>query len=336
MTEGRGAVQAEEGEIGFNINMGMMKKALSIFVVFFIAITPCMAKDESKLLFYCDVYEGYDNNVNLDSSRKGGQFSELDMELAYRRAFTENVNGIIDYYLGTVTYHEQTDASFYDNNVSAAVALDLFDKRAALSFNNAFEYNYYPHEDASTYASYSPQLLFRHNISKTIYHRLGYDFEIRRYPERKAEDGSRAKKAAARQDIRNGLAYELAGLGIKDIFLKIKNRYYVNDSNDQYMDYYDYWAYRLDISTVVPLFRDRLFALIGAGYQRTDYKTRHLVSDTGRRQKDNLYNISSSLLFDITKRLSASLNYSYRQNESNEPSEKYSGSIYSIGFHYAF
>lgn len=308
------------------------------FLLVFLTVVSvnAFAEPSDNLLFYCDLYEGYDNNVNLDSSRKGDLFSEIDLELGYVLPFAKKFNGTIDYYLGSVVYHDMTDATFYDNNLSLGLDSDIVEDKLNLALDNIFEYNYYPNEEASTYISYSPQLSLRHNFNEAIFHVLSYDFAVTEYSDRKAVDGAGVKKESARQDIRNGITYELGGLAIKDIFFKVRNQYYVNDSNDQFMDYYDYWSYRFNVTAILPLFKDRLCALVGAGYQRFDYDTRQLVNDKDKTEKDDLYSMSASILFDLTKRFSMSLNYTYRQNESNEPSEEYSGSIFSAGLHYAF
>ncbi len=289
-----------------------------------------------KLLFYCDLYEGYDNNVNLDSFRKKDMFSEVDVELGYKQPLTTEINGTLDYSLNSTNYHHVTDASFYDNSLSLNFDSDIFDERANIALNNKVEYNYYSKDELSTYTSYNPQLALKHNINESVFQKLCYDFELREYTGTRATDGTGSKRDTGRSDISNGVSYEIGATFLKDIFIKVKNEYLVNDSNDQFMDYYDYWAYRVAVTGVMPLLTKRLYGLVSIGYQRTDYNSRQLVQDNTKTEKDNLYLASSSVIFDITKRLSVSLNYTYRQNESNEPSQKYSGSIMSAGFHYAF
>lgn len=289
-----------------------------------------------KVLFYADLYEGFDNNVNLDSSRKHDLFTEADMELGYKYPVTDDFNTTADYYLNSVNYSKVTDATYYDNNGSLNFDTDIFDKKANLAFNNRGEYNYYPHEDRSAYFLYNPELSIKYNFNKSVFQKLTYDFTFREYSDRKATEGSGADKNSDLKEVRNGITYDVAGLFFKDIFVKVRNQYFVNDSNDQFMDYYDYWAYRFNTTAIIPFLTDRLYSVISFGYQRSDYDSRQLVNDSSKTEKDDLYYASSSVIFDVTKKVSVSLNYTYRQNESNEPSQKYSGSIISAGFHYAF
>ena len=289
-----------------------------------------------EMLFYCDLYEGYDNNVNLDSSREKDIFTEADMELGYSQPVALDLNATLDYYLNSVTYHNITDASFYANNFSLDLDSDIFDGMANVAFNNRIVYNYFPREELSTYIAYDPQICIKHNFNESLFQRVVYDLGIRGYIDSKAADGANERRDTDRMDISNSVSYELGGLFLGGFFVKIKNQYIKNDSNDQFMDYYDYWAYRAAVTAMIPILTQRLHGLLSAGYQRTNYDSRQLVDDDTRKERDNLYNISSSLVFDMTKNISVSVNYAYRQNGSNEPSQKYSGSTISAGLHYAF
>lgn len=317
-----------------------MKKSHLIaisMVIFLLAVSVAHAAEgKGKVLFYADIYEGCDNNVNLDSSRKGDFFTESYAELGYKKPLTNTLSAIIDYYLVTMNYYKITDADFYDNNLLLGLDVNMFGDKVKLGFNNKAEYNYYPNEEISTYISYNPQLSLRHNFTKSTFQRLTYDFAVREYIDRKAQGGTGVAKDKDQQDMLNGLSYELAGLFFKGLFVKVKNQYFTNDSNDQNADYYDYWSYKFNATAIIPLLTERLYGLLSVGYQRIDYGARQLVDDKTKTEKDDLYDISSSLIFDITKRTSLSINYVYRQNESNEPSQEYSGSMVSAGLHYAF
>jgi len=309
---------------------------LSVLCLFVISIAEASEKEPGKFLFYADAYEGYDNNVNLDSQRKKDVYTEVDAQLGYKYPFNSLFGATLNYYLNSLNYYEVTDATFYDNNLSLALDTNLFDEKAKLTWGNSAGYIYYPHEERSTYFSYDSQISLKHSLTKTFSHKLAYDFIFRDFPDRKAGNGAGAAKGSDRMDIRNSLTYELSGLLVRDIFMRLNNQYYVNDSNDQFMDYYDYSSYRTSLTAIMPLFTKRLYGLVTIGYQRRVYNSRQLVNDKSETEKDNTYEGGSSLIFDITKKISMSLNYLYRQNESNEPSQKYSGSMVSAGFHYAF
>ncbi|MBI4335343.1 MAG: hypothetical protein HY589_01665 [Candidatus Omnitrophica bacterium] len=319
-----------------SIGLEALLSSVFLAVIFFAMPSGAWASAEKdRFIFYSDIYEGYDNNVNLDSSRAGDIFTETDTELGYARSLTDSVNATLDYYLTTQNYHDITDATFYYNNLSLGLDMDMLGQKAGASFVNNVEYNYYPNEEASTYVSYAPEISVKHNFNSKAYQKLSYEFMIREYTDKKAQGASGVNKDSDRRDIRSTLAHELTGMFFRDFFIKVKNEYFVNDSNDQNTDYYDYWSYRVSASVIMPVI-GKLYGLAGAGYQRRDYSTRPLVNDRTKTEKDDSYDIFSSLIYDITAKTSLSLNYVYKQSESNEPSQEYSGSTLFAGLHYAF
>jgi len=292
-----------------------------------------------EILFYCDLYQGYDNNVNLDSSRDGDFFTELALEAGYKHSFKNGFDATFDYYLSAITYYEVTDGSFYDNNVSVQLEKELFDAPFGFGAGNNFEYIYYPKEEGSIFYANESEVFIQHNIAEGIYQRLIYKFMFREYTDRKARDWANVAKGADRRDLRNSIIHEVRAIIFDKYVLKMRNQYFINDSNDQYMDYYDYSSYRIDTTFILPIFPfffENFYGLISLGYQLRDYDSRQLVNDASKTQEDDFYNAIGSLIYDLNKSFSISLNYVYCQNESNEPSEEYSGSTISLGLHYAF
>ncbi len=292
-----------------------------------------------EILFYADWYEGYDNNVNLDSTRKGDTYSELALEVGYKQPFKNDFDITLDYYLSALSYHEVTDGSFYDSNLSVELEKEIFDSKADLGLSSNFEYNYYPKDESSVYYAIEPKVFIQHNFNENVYQKVIYSFLFKEYTDRKTQDTAGADKAADRKDLRNTIAHELRAIVFDEYVLKLKNQYFFNNSNDQYLDYYDYYSYRVDATAILPvfpLFFKDLYGLVNLGYQLRDYTARSLIDDTSRSEEDNFYNVISSLIYDLNDKLSLSFNYVYSQNESNEPSEEYSGSTFSLGFHYAF
>ncbi|MFH1790887.1 MAG: hypothetical protein ABH885_02750, partial [Candidatus Omnitrophota bacterium] len=162
-----------------------------------------------ELILYCDLYEGYDNNVYLNSSRKGDLYSEAALELGYRKPFANGLDATLSYYLSAINYNEMTDFSFYDNNLKLEVDRDIFDSLFKLGVSNNVEYIYYPKDEDSIFYALNSEVFIQHNFTNDIYHRLIYSFMAREYDSRKAEDGSGVDKSAERRDLRNGVAHEL-------------------------------------------------------------------------------------------------------------------------------
>ena len=107
-----------------------------------------------------------------------------------------------------------------------------------------------------------------------------------------------------------------------------------NDSNYEYQDYYDYWGLNLK-TTGVFYFTKKFYSIINFSYTRKSYDERK-TADSVTDQKDNLYVASFLLAYDITSSCTISADYTYRDNQTNQPFDKYSGSVYTISVNYAF
>ena len=117
--------------------------------------------------------------------------------------------------------------------------------------------------------------------------------------------------------------------------VKIKFEYYYNNSNYPYLAYYDYDSYRLTLSCT-HLFNKKLFGHFSFSRQIRDYTGRLLTVDLGSKEWDRTYVISSGLYYILNRSLTIGLNYTYRQNWSNEPTSRYSGSVISGGTYWRF
>ena len=119
------------------------------------------------------------------------------------------------------------------------------------------------------------------------------------------------------------------------LFVKVKNRYYFNESNDEYMDYYDYQAERVNLYTAYPL-TEKLSVLLSGGYQYKDFKSRTITTDADKKEHDHLMTLGSGINYKILPSFYISANYTYRQNYSNDPMQEYSGSVSTAGINYFF
>ena len=79
-----------------------------------------------------------------------------------------------------------------------------------------------------------------------------------------------------RNDARNLIEYQAgAYLGDKT-FIRSTNKYFYNDSNEMFEDYYDYWSFKTDAS-LIQLITDKLYAAINFAYMRTWYRERSIL-----------------------------------------------------------
>lgn len=295
-------------------------------------------KKAYKTKFFFSALQGYDNNVNLDSQRKEDTFSEgiFDAKVTYPLSGRWNFFGGIGVH--DISYWEVTDTSLVDTDLKFGFEGKLFGT-VTLNALNDIEIVEYPYNADGSYVGDKAGFTIKHMLPKTLlpgtyFHTFGYEYFYKNYSERKARNGYGAKALFDRADKRNTLDYSL-GAYFKKAMLKLSGEYYFNDSNDQYFNYYDYQSRRIGLSLVY-LLTDKMTAFLSVGHQRKHYIHRITRVDNTKLETDKIFTANASLLYEIYKNASLGLNYSYRENDSNDPIQEYSGSITSLGLYYTF
>lgn len=291
-----------------------------------------------KTKYFFSASQGYDNNVFLDSSRKGDTFSEgiFDAKAIYPLSGRWDVFGGIGVH--DITYWEFTDASLVDTDLKFGFEGKLFGTVVLNTFND-IEIVEYPYNSDGSYVGDKAGFTLRHTLPRallpgTFFHSFGYEYFYKNYSDRKARNGFGAKSSDDRADKRNTLRSEF-GAYFKKAMLKFSGEYYLNDSNDQYFNYYDYQSKRIGLSFIY-LMTDKMTALLSASHQSKHYIHRITRVDNTKLETDRIFTGSVSFLYEIYKNTSLGLNYTYRQNDSNDPIQEYSGSITSLGLYCMF
>jgi hypothetical protein len=296
---------------------------------------PAYEVKEGEFSFTLYLTEGYDNNVRLDSLREEDTFSEQDLGLSYEHPLTESVtfSGTDDF--SNITYHKFSDESLLSNDLNIGLDIEFSDK-LEVRVDYDFEVLRYYQLGEGDYLSHIPGIEFKYRFSEDFYGLLGYNYLDRTFVKRKIRNGGFQLLRKRRKDCRHMSICEI-GYFFPKTFLRLKNEYYLNDSNDQYVDYYDYWADMVSLSAV-HMFNQRLSGFLSIGHQWKGYKQRttYLPLLTFTTQEDRLLIGYACLSYDLGEGLSLNIDYSYRENNSNDPEHKYSGSIASGSLTFGF
>ncbi|KPK42240.1 MAG: hypothetical protein AMJ78_03250 [Omnitrophica WOR_2 bacterium SM23_29] len=291
-----------------------------------------------KTKYFFAAAQGYDNNVNLDSQRKGDTFSEgiFDAEAIYPITGRWDVFGGVGVH--DITYWDVTDASLVDTDLRFGFEGKFFGT-VTLTALNDFEIIEYPYNEDGSYIGDKVGFKIKHLLPKTylpatFFHSFGYEYFYKNYMDRKASNGYGAKSPNDRVDKRHTLDCEF-GAYFKKAMLKFSGEYYFNDSNDQYLSYYDYQSRRIGLSLIY-LLTDKMTAILSAGHQRKHFIHRITRVDNTKLETDKIFTAGASIFYDIYKNVSLGLNYFYRENDSNDPIQEYSGSITSLGLYCRF
>ena len=290
-------------------------------------------QDRFKLRTTVGLFEGFDNNVFLDSSRQSDMFDQAGIGLGLKYDASRDLKLNVKGGLTTITYHEVTDATMLNSNAKAF--FDYFCGPVKTYAGYGIDDYYYPRNEDGDFFVHGPFAGARYYcLDPKFYLGAMYNYEMYDYQHRPIRNGEDAVLEQDRDDKRHNIIGE-SGIYCGKTVYKLKNTLYFNDSNDEFMDYYDYWADRIMGYVTWPVWCDKLFVTLEGGYQYKHFYSRETTESTSK-EHDNLMILGAGFYYEICKSFYASFNYSYRENYSNNPVSEYSGSMYTAGVSYSF
>ena len=282
---------------------------------------------------YIDIQQGYDNNVDLDPDRHKDGFlqSMVNVDLTYKGVNKLKIKAGTDVF-STIYYKYN-----YDNllDVTPYVGVDI-DILPNLVLTNRAKYDYfsYPNTKERTFSGLVLSSTLRHYVKKDLYHEAGVEYLKRWYPDRKIYLNNGRITSRERIDDRFKVKYNVGYYGER-YFLRLSNEFYKNDSSDEYQEYYDYWLYRVRPSVMV-FITEKFYTDLSFIYKHFHYEDRRSTDNANQRTRNNNYIFNAAFFYDLTKKVTLSFTYSYNEMDSNDPFERYSGSIVSGGVYYSF
>jgi len=292
-------------------------------------------QDKFKLGISTSLVGGYDSNVYLSHYDEVSSFFIQEALGIYGEYLLSDFCMLrSNYDLTSIKYARFSEPDLLDNIIN--VGFDTMITESLLwSVDYYIDFVGYPHDKASEYTMNEIETGLKHNITDSLYHKLTYRFSYKHYPKWKTRNRVGTVRLGSRDDRRNALEY-LLGIYVTDkTALEIENTIYYNNSNELYLDYYDYTTLKSEV-TIIQLITDKFYASLNSGYQYKAYKNR-IVSDRDRGdQRDRLLMCGASLFYDIAPAISIGTNFDYRKNFSNEGEQKYADYIISGGVYCSF
>lgn len=276
---------------------------------------------------------GYDNNAFLDSRRAGDIYTQEFVSTSFAGPIWRQTEFFFDYEAMNLVYPDHRKLDMIRNGIHTGLERRM-NKNITVSGGYAFDIIEYYHTGTDDYFEQVLDLKVKQTLPRKMFHSLRYDGSFRNYDKRYNRSDTGIVGTKKRDDVRNTFTYEIGKFFEKDM-LKLNFEYYNNNSDEKYLNYYDYDSYRFGAS-LTHLFSTKVFGYLSAARQLRDYRTRSLINNPGAKQEDKTYLCTAALFYSVNKSLSFGLNYSYRQNNSNEPGERYSGSLTSFSAYYRF
>jgi len=289
--------------------------------------------EKGTFRYLLGVSGGYDNNSHLDSQRDGDSFLQTFFRASFSTPFTDATRGNLDYEMMSLLYSGESDLSLARNGINAEAKHEI-DDNISVSSEMSFDSIEFLRSGNDDYLDSGLGLKAKQKLPLNFYHSLSYKMLFRDYNERAIRVTALVDSDKKRNDWRNTIEYEVGKFFEKDFF-KAGFEYFYNNSNERYLDYYDYDSYKFKTS-YTHLFNEKVFSYLSFAQQNRQYDARTLINDTGSTEWERTLLSSAAVFYNLNKAVSLGLNYTYRQNYSNEPSDRYSGSLISLSTYWKF
>lgn len=281
------------------------------------------------------LFAGYDSNVTLSPEGKGSVFQEFLYSLNFDKPLADGYRFSFDYDLDYLNYSEAASSSNLLNHLRFGLH-----KKLNRSFGTGLGYDfsdfYYPSNADGDYMFHKGFVYLRNTISRETYQQLTLEYGYKRHISRKAlSDTLTSLQAKELVDYRQSVAYTIGSTVFPRLSLRFMARFSKNESNARYLDFYDYKSYEASPSLVYKL-SEAINLVVGFTYLRKNYTERTLSVDASKKENDNVYYVNAGARFKVDKDNSATLFYTYRDNHTNEPLEKYNENVITVGWEHKF
>ena len=237
------------------------------------------------------------------------------------------------YDFDAIKYNEITDASSILNHLRFTLSKKISELEAGGGYDlGIFTY---PYSGSADFLFHKGFTFLKHTFTKNTYQQLLCEWGVKDYMAKEAlADTIATYQDDKRLDERKGVEYSLGSTFFKNIFLKLRTKFTLNDSNATYLDFYDYKSYEASPS-IVYRFSKKVDIVSRFSYTEKKYAER-LVTNGVDRQKDKMYAGNVGVRYSLTKQNILSVMYTYRDTDSNDPFSSYSENVISCGWQYNF
>ena len=285
-----------------------------------------------RLHLHYSVIEGYDRNVNLNSTHNGTGFTEQDLGMGYihrlGQRFIYRLTGNLRY----VNYYKFSNVNSFAPTLRGETAFE-FTPHFFLESEYDARWFWRPDDAQGNFNEQEVKVGLKHYlIPKRLYHKPSYIFQYRDFTKAKARLADSSAGPDGRWDTTHRLDYEIGIHPIPELLLRVHNQYGRNDSNDQYLDFYDYSFYQVTPSVTWEVSKP-LLVIAGVQFQRNNYDNRAI---RGRAERENFTAFFGSLFYHVTKQTSVGFHSGYSKDDSTPPELEYPDSSLSLGVHVHF
>ena len=285
-----------------------------------------------RLHLYYGVVEGYDRNPNLNTPRKGSGYTEQDLGVGYIHRWGSRFIYRLSGHTRYVNYYKFANENLFDQILRGETALELHPDWFVESEYVA-RWLWKPDDAQGNFAEQETKIGLKHYlIRRRLYHKPSYIFQYRGHTKARARLPDGSASLTERHDVTHRLAYEIGVHPVPQLLLRVNNQIGRNDSNDQFLDFYDYNFYQVTPSVTWEATK-RLFMVTGVQFQRNRYDDRAV---RGTAERENFFAFFGSLFYHVTDTTSVGFHWTYVKDDSNLPELEYQSSNLSLGCYIHF
>ena len=298
------------------------------------AATAEAAEQKSPFRFRVSAAGGYDNNSGLNPQRKGDGFAQETVGVTYRRLLNKKTEWRLSYDVANVNYFEATDQDILAHNVTTGLNF-LLTPQTILENQYTFGYLDFPYNSSVNSYSNEVRVGLKQKIGRRWLLKTGLAALQRDYTEKRARYVGLTLDEDYRSDDRISVDASAVFQWRKDLSFNAGFTYLQNDSNDLFHDHYDYKAPKFQIGTTWKI-DPKWTASLRHTYERRTYDERPISGSPETVQKDHQYTTNLAVFYKLSKDLTLGSNVTYKQKNSNEPTQKYSNTTGTLGLYYSF
>ena len=262
----------------------------------------------------------------------GDFFFEERLRLRWQPEFHSRLKAEAGYRVYNVNYTEEERIDLTSHKFHVALKIYPF-KNLRVEPGIAYTFNDYPNADSSTNSKWTPFIRLRHYIGKNWNYGVEYEYTDKDYDEQLARDGAGFDiPGQEREDIRHTYSAYVTRY-FDEWWIRLRYRYYDNDSNDLYLDTYDFDSNRFYITLSKTFWDKKLLFSITPSYETRDYKDRLSGPDT---REDDIWHLRVYVNYELDEHISINYGLTLRDNESNSSSGNFDNLTNSVGVNFRF
>jgi len=268
-----------------------------------------------------------------NDTEKGDWVYDENFSMKWVPGFTDRLSGDFGYSFYDQNFSEQNDSLDSENHTIGGSLKYYGFKSGKILVEPGIKYEWtlYPFAAASAFEQTRAFMKLTYYLTNAWSTGGEFEYSVKEYDKAVGRDTSGNNTSAHREDIKHSF-----DVWVKRQFgkysVKLREKSFLNNSNDDYQDYYDYDSHRGYITLTGSFLKDnKLFVSTTSDYEFKRYFNRPATSTTNAR-KDHIWTHNLYLSYPINKILSLNYSFTFKESTSNAAAGEFKDVANKIGF----